>query len=107
MTIDDLRKYRNADPFRPFYVILDNGRKLLVREPFNIGYSPGGSRVGVADQHDTASIADTIDSLGVQVYAGWGLSVISTEAVPHQDFVALGVILGALASAPLGHGGAL
>jgi hypothetical protein len=47
MTIEDIRKFRNSDPFKPFHVHLSDGRKLLVRNPENIGFSDTSPMVAV------------------------------------------------------------
>lgn len=59
MTIEDIRKFRNVEPFRPFRLYLSDGRKFLVRHPENIGWSPTGQRLAVyerADAGDTISL---------------------------------------------------
>ena len=40
MTIEDLRKLRLADPFKPFRVVLVNGLELVVDKPFYLAFSP-------------------------------------------------------------------
>lgn len=47
MTIEELRKFRNAEPFHPFSIQLLNGRKMIVRRPENIGFSESSRRVSV------------------------------------------------------------
>lgn len=44
-----LKALKMAHPFRPFYVILDDGRRLLVELPHRIGVAPDGSRMGISD----------------------------------------------------------
>jgi hypothetical protein len=58
MTAEDLRKYRNAEPFQPFHLWLKDGRRILIREPENIGWSPSGRRVAVYGEDD---LADSFD----------------------------------------------
>jgi hypothetical protein len=40
MDIEDLRKLRLADPFKPFRVVLLNGRELVVDRSFYLAFSP-------------------------------------------------------------------
>ena len=42
-----LRELRLASPFRPFYLIVDDGTRLFVDEPHHLGLAPDGSRLGV------------------------------------------------------------
>jgi hypothetical protein len=58
MTIEDLRKFRNAEPFRPFRLILTDGRELLVRAPEKIGWHPAGRMLTVYTKGDAS---DTLD----------------------------------------------
>jgi hypothetical protein len=62
MTIEDIRKFRNAEPFRPFQLVLSDGRKLLVREPEKIGLSPNGRSLGVYAERDSLHFLE-IDSI--------------------------------------------
>lgn len=47
MEIEKLRELRLAHPFQPFYLILENGDKILVDKPYHFGMAPDGSRMGV------------------------------------------------------------
>jgi hypothetical protein len=40
MTVEEIRKLREAVPFRPFNLVLRDGRKLPVAERYFIGISP-------------------------------------------------------------------
>jgi hypothetical protein len=40
MDIEEIRALRLADPFRPFALILDNGRKLVIDMPYGLALSP-------------------------------------------------------------------
>jgi hypothetical protein len=40
MEFEDIRALRLADPFRPFALILDNGRKLVIDKPYGLALSP-------------------------------------------------------------------
>jgi len=48
MDMKRLRELRLANPFRPFYLILTDGRRCLVDEAHHMGMAPDGSRLGVA-----------------------------------------------------------
>ncbi len=54
MTIDELRNFRNADPFRPFWMRLDDGRRFYVEAPYYIGFSPSKELVMVVSETKTA-----------------------------------------------------
>ena len=47
MDIEKLRELRLAHPFQPFYLLLNNGEKILVEQPHHFGMAPDGSRMGV------------------------------------------------------------
>lgn len=47
MDIEKLRELRLAHPFRPFYLLLETGEKILVDAPLHFGMAPDGSRMGV------------------------------------------------------------
>jgi hypothetical protein len=47
MEIQRIRDLRLASPFRPFYVITQDGRRLLVEQSHHLGLAPDGSRLGV------------------------------------------------------------
>jgi hypothetical protein len=40
MDIERLRELRLAHPFRPFYLVMSDGRRLPVDEPYYLGISP-------------------------------------------------------------------
>lgn len=40
MDVERIRELRLADPFRPFYLVLKDGRKLPVDKPYYLGISP-------------------------------------------------------------------
>jgi hypothetical protein len=40
MDIEKIRELRNADPFKPFNLILKDGRKLPVDQSYYLGISP-------------------------------------------------------------------
>ncbi len=45
--IEKLRGLRLAHPFQPFFLLLENGDRILVNRPLNFGMAPDGSRMGV------------------------------------------------------------
>jgi hypothetical protein len=44
-TIDRLRTFRNAEPFVPFVIVIDDGRRFLVDKPYRVGISPSGREI--------------------------------------------------------------
>lgn len=42
MKVDDIRSLRRASPFRPFYLVLADGRKLPVDRPMHLAIAPAG-----------------------------------------------------------------
>jgi hypothetical protein len=47
MPLDAIRQLRLANPFRQFYVVLRDGRRLFVDEPYHVGIAPDGSHLMV------------------------------------------------------------
>jgi len=47
MNADEIRAYRNAKPFRPFYIEMSDGRSVFVALPIRMGISPQGGTIGV------------------------------------------------------------
>ena len=47
MDTQRLKALKLARPFRPFYLMLTDGRRLLVDAPHHMGIAPDGSRLGV------------------------------------------------------------
>lgn len=45
--VDAIRQLRLAQPFRQFYVVLRDGRRLFVDEPYHVGIAPDGSHLMV------------------------------------------------------------
>ena len=57
MTVDEVMAYRRAKPFRPFVLLLTDGREFVVREPEYIGRDVAFTRVNVdADDQSIATI---------------------------------------------------
>jgi hypothetical protein len=48
MSIEEIRSFRNAKPFRPFAIVLRNGRTIQVPGPERISIAPWG-KVGVSE----------------------------------------------------------
>jgi hypothetical protein len=40
MDVEKIRSMRNADPFRPFLLALDDGRQFLIDKPYYLAVSP-------------------------------------------------------------------
>ena len=49
MSIEEIRSFRNAEPFRPFTLLLRDGRLLRVALPLRIALAPDGRRLAVFD----------------------------------------------------------
>jgi hypothetical protein len=47
MSIDEIRALRNAQPFKPFDIILRDGTKVHVALPERMALAPNGQRLGV------------------------------------------------------------
>jgi hypothetical protein len=47
MNVETIRKLRLAEPFKQFYVILNDGRRLFVDKPYHLGIAPDGSHLMV------------------------------------------------------------
>ena len=54
MELERIRQGRNATPFRPFTLVLDDGREFLVEEPYYVGFSPKGDLVLAVSRQSTA-----------------------------------------------------
>ena len=48
MTVDELRRLRLANPFRPFDLVIDDGRHLAIGKPYHLAISPVGNAIAVA-----------------------------------------------------------
>lgn len=47
MSIDEIRGFRNAQPFHPFTLLLNDGRLLRVELPQRIALAPDDRRIAV------------------------------------------------------------
>lgn len=45
--VETIRQLRLAEPFRQFHVILKDGRRLFVDQPYHVGIAPDGSHLMV------------------------------------------------------------
>ncbi len=60
MTIEQLRKMHQAQPFHPFEIHLADGRSLLVNHPECLAISPPGRTIGVGLADGTIEIVDLL-----------------------------------------------
>ncbi|MBI3462919.1 MAG: hypothetical protein HY000_07635 [Planctomycetes bacterium] len=60
MTIEQLRTYRDAQPFRPFIMHLADGREIPVNHREFIMPSPSGRTVLVFQPDDTLNVVDLL-----------------------------------------------
>lgn len=60
MTIEQLRKIHQKQPFEAFDIHLADGRFLPVRHPENIAFSGQGRTIGVAVDDGTIEILDLL-----------------------------------------------
>jgi hypothetical protein len=67
MSIDEIRALRNAQPFKPFDIVLHDGRRVHVALPERMALAPNGQKLGVYEGImptlvDVASIASLASS---------------------------------------------
>jgi hypothetical protein len=60
MTIEQLRDFYNAQPFRPFVMLLADGRKVPVNHPEFMASAPSGRTVTVYQTDDTLNVVDLL-----------------------------------------------
>lgn len=61
MTVDELKKARLSQPFRPFVIRTVGGTSLRVDHPEFVALSPGGRTIAVFSTEDNAfEILDTL-----------------------------------------------
>jgi hypothetical protein len=48
MDLNRLKQLKLADPFRPFYLLLNDGRRFFIRQSYEFAVAPDGSRVAVS-----------------------------------------------------------
>jgi hypothetical protein len=49
VSIDEIRAFRNAQPFRPFDIFLRDGQRVHVAQPERMALAPNGEKLGVYD----------------------------------------------------------
>jgi hypothetical protein len=60
MTIEQLRNFYNADPFRPFVIHLADGRAIPVHHREFIMAVPSGRTVVICQPDDTLNVIDLL-----------------------------------------------
>jgi hypothetical protein len=60
MTIEQLRNFHEARPFRPFEICLADGRSIPVDHPEFLSRSVSGRTIGVALDNDAIEVIDLL-----------------------------------------------
>jgi hypothetical protein len=60
MTIEQLRNFYSAQPFRPFVLHLANGRQVAVHHPEFLAAAPSGRTITVYQPDDTLNVVDLL-----------------------------------------------
>lgn len=60
MTVQQIRRMHQAQPFQPFDIHLADGRALSVRHPENLAITPLGRTIGVALPDGTIAAVDLL-----------------------------------------------
>ena len=60
MTVEQLRVFHRATPFKPFEIYLADGRILDVNHPEGLAMTPSGRTISVAMPDDTLQIVDLL-----------------------------------------------
>jgi hypothetical protein len=60
MTIEQLRNFYSARPFRPFVMHLADGREVAVQHPELLATAPSGRTVTVYQADDTLNVVDLL-----------------------------------------------
>ena len=60
MTIEQLRKFHQAQPFQPFDIHLADGRSLPVEHPEMLAIAPPGRTIGIGRDDGTIEILDLL-----------------------------------------------
>jgi hypothetical protein len=67
MDVEKIRQMRLASPFRQFEILLRDGRRLFVDQPYHLGIAPDGSRLLFTASRDVVDFtADQVASLNMQ-----------------------------------------
>jgi hypothetical protein len=56
--IEQIKAYRNASPFRPFEIVLDDGREIVIRRPEYLGRFPSDDRIFFSTPKDTTETVE-------------------------------------------------
>jgi len=64
MTVEEVMKYRRAEPFQSFVLVLKDGRRFPVRQPHEIGRDPGNTKIGVSADEES------VETFAVSMVAG-------------------------------------
>jgi hypothetical protein len=70
MTIEKVRDFYNAQPFRPFVIHLADGRAVAVQHPAFIAAAPSGRTLTVYQPDDTLNIVDLLLVTDLGIKAG-------------------------------------
>jgi len=60
MNAEQIRQFSRATPFVPFVLILSDGRRVLVRHPEFLDFSPGDRTVVVHQLDDSFELVDLL-----------------------------------------------
>lgn len=66
MILDEIRKLHQAVPFRSFSIHLENGRKIRVKRPENLGYSRRSTTLSIfeGEAGDLINLRDVVKVQG-------------------------------------------
>jgi len=67
MTIEQLRNFYHARPFRPFIMHLADGRQLAVGHPEFLATAPGGRTVTVYQPDETSTVVDLLQVTDLEI----------------------------------------
>ncbi|MFI5456133.1 MAG: hypothetical protein ACHRXM_11850 [Isosphaerales bacterium] len=67
MTIEQLRNFYQARPFRPFIMHLADGRRLAVHHPEFLATAPSGRTVTVYQPDETSTVVDLLQVTDLEI----------------------------------------
>jgi len=67
MTIEQLRNFYQARPFRPFIIHLADGRRLAVQHPEFLATAPSGRTVTVYQPDETSTVVDLLQVTDLEI----------------------------------------
>ena len=70
MTIDELMAVHRAEPFRPYFIELADGRRFRVPQRYNLARAPDGTEIAVAAGRDSFEFVQVADIARVQTLNG-------------------------------------